>query len=90
MALARDSKGRITKAITEEAAPTEAPKDPAKVDNWRRDGLVNTYACYTCMFFCNFRCRRHATKGQEGWPAVYPTDWCGDHKMNKVTMQDLY
>jgi hypothetical protein len=28
------------------------------------------------------RCRRHApTLG--GWPAMFPTDWCGDHKLDE-------
>ena len=31
------------------------------------------------------RCRRHAPT-MNGYPAVYETDWCGDHKVdeNKV------
>lgn len=54
----------------------EAPKD-----NWAN---LNTYACSTCRFFVPKnevgRCRRHApTMG--GYPVVYATDWCGDHKM---------
>lgn len=28
------------------------------------------------------RCRRHApTLG--GWPAIYESDWCGDHKIDE-------
>lgn len=32
------------------------------------------------------RCRRHAPVGNEGWPVVFETDWCGDFKLdeNKV------
>jgi hypothetical protein len=26
------------------------------------------------------RCRKHAPTLQ-GWPVVFPTDWCGDHKL---------
>lgn len=55
-------------------------------DNWanRVFGMV----CGTCMFFVLKpndekdvgRCRRHApTLG--GWPVVFPSDWCGDHKL---------
>lgn len=31
------------------------------------------------------RCRRHAPS-MNGYPAVFPTDWCGDHKLdgNKI------
>lgn len=48
--------------------------------------------CKTCMFFVPKeerpgelpvvgRCRRHApTMG--GFPVVFPTDWCGDHKLD--------
>lgn len=41
--------------------------------------------CETCMFYVNTRCRRHAPTLQ-GYPAVYPDDWCGDHKLDKVCM----
>jgi hypothetical protein len=35
------------------------------------------------------RCRKHApTLG--GWPAVYPDDWCGDHKLDKDTMISIH
>ena len=65
-------------------------------DNWknRGDGIV----CNCCMFYVPKekpdavmvsgyvetsigRCRRHAPT-LEGYPAVYISDWCGDHKMN--------
>lgn len=41
--------------------------------------------CETCMWHVNFRCRRHAPT-MNGYPAVYPDDWCGDHKMDKTAM----
>jgi hypothetical protein len=28
------------------------------------------------------RCRKHAPT-MSGYPAVYPTDWCGDHKLDE-------
>lgn len=28
------------------------------------------------------RCRRHAPT-MNGYPVVYPSDWCGDHKLNE-------
>lgn len=28
------------------------------------------------------RCRRHAPTMQ-GWPVMYDSDWCGDHKLNE-------
>lgn len=56
-------------------------------DNWAHRGV--NMRCRTCIYFVlkmpapDFgRCRRHApTLG--GWPAVFATDWCGDHKLDK-------
>jgi len=57
-------------------------------DNWqhRSSGMV----CATCMWWVEKgnglgRCRRRAPT-MNGWPALYHTDWCGDHKLdeNKV------
>lgn len=49
--------------------------------------------CETCMWFVLKRpaddshvtlgrCRRHAPT-MNGYPAVYVTDWCGDHKLDE-------
>jgi hypothetical protein len=64
--------------------PTKMDKGPA-FDNWDKD-LHPNHSCATCHSYNNFRCRRHAPSGQEGWPAVFPTDWCQDHKMSKNQM----
>jgi hypothetical protein len=58
----------------------------AVIDNWdnRRSNMV----CLTCMYFVNFRCRRHAPTMQ-GFPAMYQTDWCGDHKLDKHNMTPI-
>ena len=66
----------------------EAPKPPA--DPWQHRS--NTMKCATCMWFAlkkprlDFgRCRRHApTLG--GYPAVFSTDWCGDHKLDEGSL----
>ena len=55
-------------------------------DNWehRSDGML----CRTCMWFVLKispigRCRKHApTLG--GWPAMFESDWCGDHKLDET------
>ena len=64
-------------------------------DNWkhRSSGM----RCGRCMFFVEKikmeiqqiepvvlfgRCRRHAPT-MNGFPAVFSTDWCGDHKLNE-------
>jgi Pyruvate/2-oxoacid:ferredoxin oxidoreductase delta subunit len=52
--------------------------------------------CRTCMYYCPKaienqvdtmvgRCRRHAPT-MSGYPVVMPNDWCGDHKLNELTM----
>ena len=52
------------------------------VDNWkhRSEGML----CGTCMFFVPKmdsvgRCRKHAPT-MKGFPVVFDTDWCGEHK----------
>jgi hypothetical protein len=60
-----------------------------KNDNWghRAEGML----CKTCMWFVpktirddyvitTGRCRRHAPT-MSGYPVVFPSDWCGDHKL---------
>ena len=45
--------------------------------------------CATCMWFVAKdpatlgRCRRHAPT-MNGYPVVYKTDWCGDHKVDET------
>ena len=48
--------------------------------------------CSTCMWFASKephpnlgRCRRHAPT-LSGYPAVFKTDWCGDHKMDETKL----
>lgn len=46
--------------------------------------------CTTCMWFVEKvgrqiglgRCRRHCPT-MNGYPVVFTTDWCGDHKIDK-------
>lgn len=57
-----------------------------KTDPWahRSQGM----RCATCMFFVPKddtglgRCRRRAPT-MNGFPVVYPSDWCGDHKLDR-------
>lgn len=64
-------------------------------DNWqhRSKGM----RCSTCMWWVRKksvdtlkvsaigRCRRHAPgqNGGPGWPPVFESDWCGDHRMDE-------
>jgi hypothetical protein len=59
---------------------------PQKVDLWRHRS--SSMLCGSCMFFLNYRCRRRAPT-LDGWPAVFPDDWCGDHKLCKETMVNM-
>jgi len=60
-------------------------------DNWKHRG--DKMRCYTCMWFVFKeaahvpfvrigRCRRHAPT-MSGWPVMYSSDWCGDHKLDE-------
>ena len=57
------------------------------MDNWEHKS--DTMICATCMFFEHYRCR-HSAPALKGWPAVFPDDWCGAHKLDKTTMNELY
>lgn len=63
-------------------------------DNWMHRSTE--MRCATCMWYLpkashNIkaigRCRRHAPT-MAGFPAVYPTDWCGDHKLDETKLYD--
>jgi len=48
--------------------------------------------CSTCMWFVEKangvgRCRRHAPT-MNGYPVVYLSDWCGDHKFDEKSRRD--
>lgn len=65
-----------------------------KEDPWKHRSAG--MKCDTCMWFVGKvrdtaveedpisfgRCRRHAPT-MSGYPAVFGTDWCGDHKLNE-------
>lgn len=40
--------------------------------------------CVTPLTVCVGRCRKHAP-AMDGYPVVYLTDWCGDHKLDENT-----
>jgi hypothetical protein len=71
--------------LNDPIADTEPPADP-----WQHRS--NTMKCATCMWFAlkkprlDFgRCRRHAPT-LAGYPAVFSTDWCGDHKLDEGSL----
>lgn len=67
--------------------------EPAPADPWvhRSAGM----RCRTCIWYVPKstvapsgpreeigRCRRHAPT-MNGYPVVYPSDWCGDHRVDE-------
>lgn len=54
--------------------------------------------CRTCMWYCPKvsedsnvyigRCRKNAPE-LGGFPAVFPTDWCGNHRVNENALIPL-
>lgn len=79
---------------TEDKLGAMYPHEPvAAADPWkhRNTGMK----CRTCMWFVLKeapiypaqdrlgRCRRRAP-GMNGYPAVFETDWCGDHKLDET------
>lgn len=65
-------------------------------DNWKHRSVH--MLCTSCMWWVPKeggrgsdetrlgRCRRHAPT-LTGWPAVFGTDWCGDHKLDEARIQ---
>ena len=62
-------------------------------DPWKHRSKFMT--CATCMWFVikegssksTGRCRRHAPT-MNGYPVVFTTDWCGDHKLDENAAVD--
>ena len=59
-------------------------------DNWvhKRETML----CKTCMWFVGRgiigRCRQ-SSPTMKGFPAMFPDDWCGDHKLDEVKLEKL-
>ena len=60
-------------------------------DNWEHRS--SNMLCSTCMYYVPKsggvigRCRRNAPT-IKGFPAVFPRDWCGEHKINENAISD--
>ena len=58
-------------------------------DPWKHRSAGMT--CATCMWSVMKdtsalgRCRRHAPT-MNGYPVIYPVDWCGDHKLDETKL----
>lgn len=81
-------RGYLPRAFVE-GAYRDAMLPAAGADPWahRSKGM----SCSTCMWFVRKgtgklgRCRRHAPT-MSGYPAVFETDWCGDHKVDETKL----
>lgn len=56
---------------------------PQKEDNWADK---STFKCLTCMYYQGKneevgRCHYYPPQSVKGFTAVYPSDWCGQHKI---------
>jgi len=80
---------------------TEKQAIPDRGDKWLH--RARTHSCSFCMWYWPKRlegerldqaklgrCKKHAPT-LNGFPVVYPDDWCGDHKLDetKVLMQGV-
>ena len=59
-------------------------------DNWKHRS--ETMRCSTCMWFVEKaswlgRCRRRCPT-MAGWPVIFLTDWCGDHKLDETRVPE--
>ncbi len=62
-------------------------------DNWKHRSAG--MKCVTCMWFVAKtahglqvgRCRRRAPT-MSGYPVVFPSDWCGDHKLDETKTRE--
>ena len=94
-AKARNQKlqGRVARLKLAKQGENEvAEESKIQADNWahRSKGMT----CVTCMWFVFKlpvhtkstarvgRCRKHAPT-MTGWPVMFETDWCGDHKLDE-------
>lgn len=71
----------------EEMRRRTEPREPR--DPWKHRN--ESMRCQTCMWYAPKspqigRCRRHAPR-LEGYPAVFPVDWCGDHKLSEGALE---
>lgn len=68
----------------------DGEKEPISKDPWKHRSAG--MRCETCMFYVPKkakagipeigRCRRSAPT-MKGFPAVFPNDWCGEHKLDE-------
>ncbi len=79
----------IAKPMMEEAIREhEAIEKELEKDNWRHRSAI--MKCRTCMWYAPKqgtigRCRRRSPT-MNGFPVMFETDWCGDHKIDETAL----
>ncbi len=82
-------------ATSDITRPEKESISPIGSDPWihRRAGML----CQTCMFYVEKkkstggvrtiigRCRKNAPT-MKGFPVVFPSDWCGEHRLDENKM----
>lgn len=88
------------KSVMEEEQPRQLAKnrelaaaiEGKPLDPWQH--RAQHMRCQTCMWYVPKaslvgpelgRCR-HNSPTMKGYPAVYPSDWCGDHKLDETKL----
>jgi len=78
-----------------EGSSTATADNNAVADNWKHRSAK--MSCRTCMWFVSKapadpmaetsigRCRKHAPT-LNGWPTMFESDFCGDHKLDENKM----
>lgn len=78
--------GKLTNTVVGMDESMYKSSKDAPIDPWKHRS--KKMSCATCMWSILKepaligRCRRHAPT-MSGYPAVYPEDWCGDHKIDE-------
>jgi hypothetical protein len=94
MAIEREVTKDVLRQMSESrnAQPAGGPANEVPGDPWKHRSSGMT--CATCMWYVEKaptgqrtrilgRCRRHAPT-MNGYPVVFPADWCGDHKLDET------
>ena len=75
------------KETVESLKPQESHENTdSNEDNWKHRSA--RMKCTNCMWYVPKgegkigRCRQ-ASPTIKGWPVMFPTDWCGDHKLDE-------
>lgn len=95
--ITENDQGKYDPFNAAQEANQKRPEPTSEKDPWKHRSAGMT--CATCMWYVEKavppitkvgyqrigRCRRHAPS-MNGYPVVYPVDWCGDHKLDETKL----